>query len=147
MLKRIICSIITALMLTSFWGCSNQKPEVTTISSTDQDELTGNVFLDAKISAFSTVGGGIANVIYIDKSAAVAAGDDAYSVFLSNRLKIKHGHVETFTINFEDHTGIIYYGCDPINAQYGKTDSRGNMLEAYGYIMPNDDGTYHYVGY
>lgn len=155
-MRRIMLFAMVVLMLSSVSGCGKPREGNGGIGSTEADvetagnsidALTGNVFLDTEISSFATSGGGIALSIYIDKESAVEAGDDAYAEFISERLNVKAGYAESFTINFEDGYGIIYYGCDPINAQYGITGYKGSMMEAYGYISPNDDGTYRYISF
>ena len=46
-----------------------------------------------------------------------------------------------FTIDFQDHTGIVFSNSVTELAMYGKIDEFGCMLEAYKYIEINEDGT------
>ncbi len=54
---------------------------------------------------------------------------------------IKDKGYKYFTIDFQDHTGIVFSNSVTELAMYGKIDEFGCMLEAYKYIEINEDGT------
>lgn len=88
-------------------------------------------------------------VIYVNKADAEAASQDDYKEFLDELLYDARvfWKMELFGMVFEDGTCVTYYGCDPNNAVYGKAGYGGACAEPYGYIQPNDDGSYSYVEY
>lgn len=144
MKKTVI--IFACILLLS--GCSANHNVQDHASSSDptEAELTGNIFLDADDTSYSLEGGGISRVIKVSKEDALNASTDDYAEFL-DRVVMGSGHNELYGLIFDDGTGVTYYGCSPSNAVYGKITYRGVSVEAYGYILPNEDGTYSYVEY
>lgn len=109
--------------------------------------LTGNIFLDAKLERHTSEDGGVTATISVNKETAMNISAEAYTTFIEKRLKDVADDCELFGIIFEDGTGVTFYGCDPSNAVYGEIDEKGNPVNSYGYILPNDDGTYTYDAY
>lgn len=148
-MKRKYILPAIALFFAILCSCSANQQEAKTPDPSPSDsaeELTGNPFLDAEQTS-GLAGSGSKSIRYsitVSKEDALAATSDQYSDFLEDRVKVKKGHAESYSILFGDGTGVIFFGCDPANAQYGKTDYYGGVSEAYGFIVPNDDGTYAY---
>lgn len=140
-MKRLFVSLLCVLLLC---GCSNSQP-VKEDPADAEIELTGNIFLDAEQTGQHSSGGGVIRMISIEKAAALEASQDMYSEFLENRLS--SSFAEAYALRFDDGTGVLYYGCDPSNAVYGSMDYKGTILEAWGMILPAEDGTYFYQPY
>lgn len=156
-----LCVVLLILGLLS--GCSSQPAEPTPTpapsiteeptptlkpSATEKPTPTGNVFLDAKEDRHST-GNRFSPVRYtitVQKADALAATPEEYADFLSQRVTSakSSGLAECYTMKFEDGTGVIYYGADPINANYGLVDETGSIIEPYGAIIVDDNNIYSY---
>lgn len=150
-MKRLCIALSLIFLLT---GCAGQSPTnspepVTTPVTTQESEFTGNIFLDAEEQRHGTGQDAkpITYTITVQKPDALAATADEYSEFLSQRVETAKslGLAESYTMRFEDGTGVIYYGADPNNAQYGLVDENGGIVEPYGAVVPLDDGSYSYV--
>lgn len=146
MKKLVIVFVCLALLA----GCANSTQGISDTPSNQIgeptiDELTGNVFLDAEVKSYSLEGGGWSRVETVSKENALAASESDYAEFVSERLQ--SFQAELFGLVFDDGTGITYYGCDPANAVYGRISYRGTSTEAYGFIMPDENGSYSYVPY
>lgn len=144
-MKRIVMLFLVSVLFL-LAGCtgeatsnedSNSKPIETT-------ELTGNIFLDAEIKSYPA-GNSVIHTIKVDKSAALEASEEDYAEFISERLE--SSFAEAYALIFDDGTGVLYYGCDPSNAVYGTMRYNGTLIEGYGFLLPNDDGTYSYKAY
>lgn len=141
-MKRVLSVILLIVFLS---GCASQTPPSSATEPAESSSLTGNVFLDAEEKSYSLEGGGWSRVETVSKEDALAASASDYADFVSERLP--SFRAELFGLIFDDGTGITYYGCDPSNAVYGTVTYRGTSVEAYGFIVPNEDGSYSYVPY
>ena len=146
-MKKLMLIFVFVLLLV---GCSARTDPVDENSEPKSEpeeivELTGNIFLDAEINMYVPNSGSFTETICITKSDALEATAEEYSDFLTERVSKSYG--EAFAIVFEDGTGVTYFGCDPANAVYGVVYTNGLPIEASGYIIPGEDGTYSYVSY
>jgi hypothetical protein len=83
--------------------------------------------------------------ITVSKEDALAASPEDYVAFLDEVVSTADANL--FGLIFDDGTGVTYYGCDPINTVYGTIDNDGQSIDPYGFISPNDDGTYAFVAF
>lgn len=142
-MKKLIAAFLCLGLLC---GCSGSPPQSTEETPAPVEaELTGNVFLDADQGGKPSSGGGVTMTITVDKAAAQAASAEDYAAFLSER--VSPCFAEAYALHFGDGTGVFYYGCDPSNAVYGTVGHSGAVVEAFGIIVPNDDGSYSYEAY
>ena len=148
------CILPTIVLILSLL-CSCTASPANPTSSPDPSptpELTGNVFLDSEEHFRPT---GVEDrplrvFISVSKEDALSSSAEDYATFLAERVeRSKNLDLYTsYTLLFDDGTGIIYYGCDPINSEYGTIDAEGSeILDPLGTICPNDDGTYTYIDF
>lgn len=138
-----LCIVLSLFLLLT--GCASQQPEPTSTPTPSSElALTGNIFLDAEQTISKTAGGGINNSITVNKEDALAAPAEDYAAF-TDRINAYKGTIETYTLRFGDSTGVVYYGADPSNANYGSIDDTGSIVEPYGAIIPDESGSYSYL--
>lgn len=88
--------------------------------------------------------------IAVPKDDALAITSEDYAAFLSARVEKlnQSGQYASYTIVFDDGTGIIYYGCDPINNGYGAVDDEGSeIIEPFGCVFQDENGSYSYISF
>ena len=109
-----------------------------TVSGTD------NIFMAAEEhKMYTTMGtGGYTAYIAVKKDAAQKATSEQFYEFAHTR--VENSGYKWYCIRFEDSTGIIFYACNPIAAQYGVVNRSNEMVEPHGNILLTDDGTYEY---
>lgn len=150
-MKKKLLSLLLITFIFTLVACGGSDSKEGTIEPapepTDEANLTGNVFLDAETESHILEGGGTSSTIIVSKQDALAASEDDYAAFISARLSPRKNYEELFGLLFNDGTGVTYYGCDASNAVYGQITYKGVSIEAFGYIAPNDDGTYTYNAY
>ncbi|WP_298031525.1 hypothetical protein [uncultured Dysosmobacter sp.] len=145
-MRKVTLAGILVLAILSLCACGNTESQAQNPPEQPSEELTGNVFLDAKEESYSTSGGGISRTITVSKDDALAASPEDYAAFLDH-IALSSGRIELYGLIFDDGTGVTYYGCSASNAVYGEITYKGVSVTPYGYIASNDDGTYAYVEY
>ena len=136
-----LLAILIALIVLIGVSCSRgdeplEDPDSAVVSMTD------NIFMAAEEHLIAYDEGGVCRYIYLNKDDAKAAPPEDFAEFA--RTRVPDSQTMTYCVRFSDDTGIIFYGCDPANAQYGKLSRQLEMLEPYGYIIPTEDGLFEY---
>ena len=157
-MKKKILSLLFIVFFLLLASCgtldSNESvtsplPEVTDAPTPEpaheETVLTGNVFLDAELQIVHT-GNGSRAYIEINKIDAISTSMEEYLDFLSQR--VEDSGYNWWTVCFEDGTGLVYTGSLIYAVEYGTLDSSdGTIAYGYGYLAPEDDGTYTYHSY
>ena len=73
-------------------------------------------------------------IFNMKKSTFKKVPEKDYKVFCNNLRYIynRRYHCKWCTLVFMDGTGLMFEGCDPDKAVYGKVDALGRILEAQG---------------
>lgn len=151
-MRKYVLLLILILCAAILCACASKSSEATsepqTVATEDSTEIT-NPFLKMKYVDHPTEGGGICRVYYMPKDDAIACSADDYEEFIQTCVSLHKGFIEYITLSFGDGTGVIYYGSDPSNSVYGPYGEKCFVAPdtAYGYIVPNGDGTYEYHEY
>lgn len=113
-----------------------------------KEEKTGNLYIDAFQHSGKVMNGagnqqlGWHRYIEVKKSDALNTSGEDFADFVAK--KIDGADAMWYTIVFDDGTGIVFAGCNPLLAEYGKLDTSDmTMAEAKGIICQTDDGTFY----
>lgn len=153
-MKKKLLSLLLSVLVLLLAACDTldsgenvESPPVDgtlTPESTDKTAQTGNPFLDAEVKT-DRAGNGYRAYIEIGKEDALSASMEEYLEFLSQR--VEDSGYNWWTVCFDDGTGLVYTGSLTYAVEYGALNSDGTMSCGYGYLMPEDDGTYSYHKY
>lgn len=124
---------------------SNNKP------TEPEEELTGNVFFDAKSGRHSE--GRLTNgYSLVKQSEAQKASMDDFVDFAFNHVQLYEHNYNWYTIVFTDDNGkkngkgICFYGCNPYTVEYGKIlEQDSSIYESIGMLIYNEEtSSYEY---
>lgn len=110
---------------------------------------TGNPLMDAEVSVYDVMNGtkteklGEWAEIQVSKAVMIEVTQEQFIEFCNTR--VKDSGYNWYSINCGDGTGIQFASSLSSVATYGTIDNESCIVESYGTIMVQEDGTYSYT--